>query len=243
MSDDLKVYQYDNRQEYIDIQVKRSRDKFGLCKVFARDILRYRDLLAWDYFREAEKQPLRSAWRPKRILCLGVRSGAENDLFRMGFFAPLLRSDMLARLAASQDTTKYASDKLRLAQRYSLGAGTRGDGRVVGVEINPDASRTDIHIGSFDELPAEWSGQFDLLFTNSFDHSMDPARTVSEWKRVAAPGAYVIVAYALDQQQSDHDPTTGLSLSTLKELWQARVVFASETYNRNGYQEICFRLP
>ncbi len=243
MSNEIKVRQYENRKEYIDIQVERSRKKFGMCKVFMRDILRYRELLAWDYSREAGNQRLRSAWKPRRILCLGVRSGAENDLFRAGFFGPLLRSQTIARLAAAQDNTKYAHDKLKLARRYSLGAGHYADGRVMGVEINPDAERPDIFIGSFDELPADWSGQFDLIFTNSFDHSMDPAKTVAEWKRVAAPGAYVIVGFAMDQEQSDHDPTTGLTFEGLSELWQAPVVFASETFNRNGYHEVCFRLP
>jgi hypothetical protein len=243
MSDELRVHQYEDRQEYIGIQVERSRSKFGLCKVFLRDVLRYRELLAWDYFRESSSQSLRSTWRPRRILCLGVRSGAENDLFRSGFFSPLLRIQSIARMATRLDKTKYAADKIRLAQRFGLGSGNRVDGRVMGVEINPDASRKDIYIGSFDDLPNEWTGQFDLLFTNSFDHSMDPARTVSEWKRVAAPGAYVIVAFALDQKQSDHDPTTGLSFATLGELWGERIVFASQTYNSNGYHEICFRMP
>jgi hypothetical protein len=243
MNDEIKIHQYEDRQEYIDIQVQRSRDKFGLCKVFLRDILRYRELLSWDYYRGAGSQPLRSTWRPRRILCLGVRSGAENDLFRAGFFGPLLRIHALSNLAAQRDSTKYAGDKIRLAERFGIGAGSRADGRVVGVEINPDASRSDIRVGSFDELPAEWAGEFDLLFSNSFDHSMDPARTVAEWKRVAAPGAYVIVAFAMDQQQSDHDPTTGLTFTTLRELWGEQVVFASETYNRNGYHEICFRMP
>jgi hypothetical protein len=53
----------------------------------------------------------------------------------------------------------------------------------------------------------------------------------------------VIIAFALDQKQSDHDPTTGLSFATLGELWGERIVFASQTYNRNGYHEICFRMP
>lgn len=243
MSNKIKVHQYDSRQQYLDTQVERSRKKFGMCKVFLRDILRYRELLAWDFLREQGGTQLRSTWKPRRILCLGVRSGAENDLFRAGFFAPLLKNHAIAGLAAAQDNTKYAHDKLKLARQYSLGAGNYSDGRVMGVEINPDAKRPDIFIGSFDDLPVEWNGQFDLLFTNSFDHSMDPTKTVAEWKRVAAPGAYVIVGFAMDQEQSDHDPTTGLTLDGLSELWGAPVVFASETFNRNGYHEICFRLP
>lgn len=243
MSDEIKVHKYENRQEYLDIQVERSRQKFGLCKVFLRDVLRYRELITLDYVRGSQSQQLHSAWKPRRILCLGVRSGAENDLFRSAFFGPLLRLPWVARAGVRMDNTKYAADKIRLASRLGFGSGSQSDGRVMGVEVNPNAARKDIHIGSFDELPSGWNDQFDLLFSNSFDHSMDPQRTVAEWKRVAAPGAYVIVGFAMDQEQSDHDPTTGLTFKTLSELWQAPIVFASETFNRNGYYEICFRLP
>jgi hypothetical protein len=243
MSDELKVYEYGDRQEYLDIQVERSRGKFGYCKVFLRDILRYRQLLAWDFIRESKNQKLYSTWEPRKILCLGVRSGAENNLFRAGFFGPLLKFPWLAELGARLDSSTYASDKIRLTKWLGMGSGALTDGRVVGVEVNPSATRPDIHIGSFDELPQDWNGKFDLLFSNSFDHSMDPQRTVDEWKRVAAPGAYVIVGFTEDQKQSDHDPTTGLSFKTLGDLWQAPIVFASNTFNRNGYQEICFRLP
>ncbi len=242
MPENLKVHEYKDRQEYVDIQVARSRKKFDYCKVYLRDILRYRELIAWDYYRDGRSRSLRTTWRPGRILCLGVRSGAENDLFRLGFFSPLMRLGPLAQLAVRLDSTNNAHDKIRLARRFGLGAGGRNDGRVLGVEINPDAARTDIHVGSFDELPADWTGRFDLLFTNSFDHSMDPARTVAEWKRVAAPGAYAIVAFSLGQEQSDHDPVAGLSFQALSDLWGAPVVFATDLYNRNGYREICFRL-
>jgi len=80
------------------------------------------------------------------------------------------------------------------------------------------------------------------MFSNSFDHSMDPIKTVREWRRVAAPGAYVIVAFTPGTKPSATDPLGGLSISAMIKLWQASVVFDSETVNRNGYHEVCFRL-
>jgi len=125
---------------------------------------------------------------------------------------------------------------------FGAGSGRRDDGRVVGVEINPECSRPDVYNGSYDELPDAWSGRFRVMFSNSFDHSMDPIKTVREWRRVAAPGAYVIVAFTPGTKPSATDPLGGLSISAMIKLWQASVVFDSETVNRNGYHEVCFRL-
>ncbi|MBX3048310.1 MAG: class I SAM-dependent methyltransferase [Anaerolineales bacterium] len=232
----MKQYRYKNREEYIDAQVVRSRNKFGYCKVYFTDLVRYKRLLSLHQTRQ--QQPSISG----AILCLGVRSGAEVDMFRATFYGPLMRLHTMQEIARRADRSKHGEEKIRLAKRLGIGSGNPHDGRVWGVEINPDAAREDIHVGSFDDLPKEWTGKFQLLYSNSFDHSVDPQRTISEWKRVAAPGAYIMIGFAPGTDASHTDPLGGMTITQMIELWQLPVVFASETLNRGGYHEICFQM-
>ena len=229
----MNRYKYKDRDEYFEQQIARSREKSGYCKVFFADILRYRLLL------------LHAAGSTKNfapVLCLGVRSGAEVDLFRAVFFGPLLRLKLVQQLATRWDSTTSGAKKIRLARMLGLGSGRLQDGKVVGVEIAPEAKRADIWIGSYDQLPAEWSGRFKVIYSNSIDHSQDPEKTVAEWKRVAAPGAYVILAFTPGQKVTSHDPFGGFGFEEMKNLWKAPVVFSNKTDNVVGYSEICFRL-
>jgi len=236
----MKLFKYKNREDYINTQIERSQEKSGYCKVYFSDVIRYRNLLALDrYGHGAHPQ---SRHRSNRILCLGVRSGAEVDLFRAAFFAPSFRLRVVQEYARRHDTSWYAAPKIKLAARLGIGSGTRRDGRVMGVEINPDAKREDVWIGSFDELPDEWNGQFNIIYSNSIDHAQDPERTIAEWKRVSAPVSYVILGFTENKPISDHDPFGGFDYKVLQELWKSPIVFLSDTYNRNGYREICFRL-
>lgn len=232
---ELGQFAYENRKEYIDAQIARSKDKFGYCKVFFQDVIRYRLLLLADLVESQRKLD--------PILCLGVRSGAEVDIFRAVFFSPLMKSHLIRNQIVARDTTKHALDKTRLSRYVRFGAGTDDDGRVLGVELNPDSVRPDVRIGSFDELPDDWTGRFKLIFSNSFDHSQDPNKTIREWKRVAAPGAYLIIAFPADNTPTETDPLGKLSLDSVRDFVKAEIVFASETLNRTGYHEICFRLP
>ena len=229
-------YPYADRSEYFETQIRRFTPKFGYCKVYLADVLRYRQLLLHD--RHALASPAGLA----PILCLGVRSGAEIDLFRAGFFSPLVRLPWARTLATRLDNSTSAQRKMWLSRLLWLGRTRRNDSRVMGVEINPLCQRPDVYVGSFDDLPQDWSARFGLLFSNSLDHTMDIERTTREWKRVARPGAYVILAYNPGQAATASDPTGNLSLRFLCELWDAELVFASESFNRNNFHEVCFRL-
>lgn len=226
----MKIYQYKNREEYLSEQVVRYRHKHRFCKVFFADLFRYHDLL------KDLRKPIES------ILCLGVRTGAEVDMFRAVFFSPFLRARLLRNFLVRQDTGKSGAEKIRLANRFGIGSGSNRDGKVVGVELAEEARRDGIWIGSFDELPPEWTGKFDLIYSNSIDHSSDPQKTVDEWKRVASPGAHAIILFSEGREASNHDPFGGITFQVLKDLWKAPVVFEDETSNLNGYSEICFRL-
>lgn len=235
----MKLYKYSNRDEYIKTQIKRSQAKLGFCKVFFQDILRYKQVIDIDLLQRGYEKP---GLLLQPILCLGVRSGAEVDMFRAVFLAPFLRMTVFRWRVTRLDDNKDAWKKIRLSGRFGIGSGRKDDGRVMGVEINPAVERPDIYVGSFDELPDAWTGKFRVLYSNSFDHTMNPEKTMVEWRRVAAQDAYLILAFTNDKKPTVTDPLGGLSFEKMAYLWQAPIVFASETLNRTGYSEICFRL-
>ena len=236
----MKLFKYAKRSDYFDSQIARSQKKAEYCKVYFSDVIRYRKLIALDQSGPNSKRlPVKKI---EKILCLGVRSGAEVDIFRTVFFGPLMRLMPVQSYASQRDNSRLGESKVKLAHRLGIGSGSRNDGRVIGVEINPEAKRDDIWIGSFDELPSAWTGHFDIVFSNSLDHSQFPEDVVAEWRRVAARGAYVILGFTPGNEVSVHDPLGGLDYKGMQELWKLPIVFLSDTFNKNGYKEICFRL-
>lgn len=71
--------------------------------------------------------------------------------------------------------------------------------KVYGVDItdNIDSIRThlDVHIEKqdFNKLPDNWENKFDLIFSNSLDHSYEPRRTINEWARVTRSGGHMLL--------------------------------------------------
>ncbi len=223
------------RRQYLDTQIARSRSKFRYCKVSLRDVLRYRAILARDRSMRSDRRG------PGPVLCLGTRSGREIDLFRVGLFGSALR-----RRAATLAEIKRNSYLTLVPPLESVGRSDvkrLGPTSVVGVEVNPDAARADVLIGSFDDMPADWTGRFGIVFSNSFDQSQDPRRTAAEWRRVTRPGGYLIVCFAPDVEPSTHDPVGQLTLADVQTQFGGDLAFFQHRGSRKGYSEAIVRTP
>jgi hypothetical protein len=221
-----------SRAEYLTTQVARSQAKFGFCKVSVRDVARYRPLVLEDAAR-------RPAGFSGPILCLGTRNGREIDLFRLRFFGPRVAWALARRLEVETHSLVSLAPPLERLRRSRV---ERLDAvSTVGVEINPEARRSDVWIGSFDELPASWGGTFGLLFSNSFDHSQDPARTAREWRRVARPGAYLVLCFPQHAEPSVTDPVGHVSLADVLDLFGGTPVYFRERASVAGYSEVILR--
>jgi hypothetical protein len=195
----MKVFEgRQTRQQYVATQVARSRSKFRYCKVSIHDVLRYRVVLRRD------RALLREAGDLGPVLCLGTRSGREVDLFRVGLFGGRLRRRLAALAEIKRNSYLTLAPPLETAGRSDVDRLEAAS--VVGVEINPDAARRDVRIGSFDELPSGWTGRFGLVFSNSFDQSQDPHRTATEWRRVLRAGGYLVVCFDPTAEPNAHDP-------------------------------------
>ena len=141
-----------------------------------------------------------------------------------------------------KDQNHLAQNKINIAMKLKRWGMLLQLPEVWGVEINPEAKREDIYIGSFDELPTEWEGKFSIVFSNSFDHSEDPVKVINEWKRVCQDGAYLILAFTPSKKVSKSDPLGGMDFQEIRKLVNETVVFYSETGGVAGYYEICFRI-
>lgn len=224
-----------DRASYLQTQIERSDRKFVYCKVSSHDALKYRRMLA----HAADEAGERLAAGP--ICCLGTRNGREVDLFRAAFFGPRLLRRLVAW--AERETHSFVSlvpwlEGLGRSDWRALSARS-----VVGVEVNPRAARRDVWVGSFDEMPAAWTGQFGLLYSNSFDQAQDPLRTAREWTRIVRPGGHLIIAFTKHRRPTETDPVGGLCFEELRDLFGGDVVYYAEQGSENGYSELILRMP
>jgi hypothetical protein len=93
---------------------------------------------------------------PKKILCLGTRNERKIDLFRFAF----LGSKILSKIYRYFEYEKLGFRALGSSSILNLSRSNikkLRDKFCIGIEINPDAKREDVHIGSFDEMPADWN--------------------------------------------------------------------------------------
>lgn len=72
---------------------------------------------------------------------------------------------------------------------------TYGDSTfVVGTEISDTATRFPYTLQwDFSKVKDEWVGKFDIVFSNSFDHSITPEDTMNTWMDQVAPNGSLIM--------------------------------------------------
>lgn len=147
----MKVFEgSQTREEYLQIQIARSSSKFQFCKVSAHDVERY-----WHILSSARARDKGAAPAPGPILCLGTRNGREVDLFRARFFgSPTVW--LAIRQLERRGPNAFNS---RCPWVEAVGRSCVNDisaKSVIGVELNPQGARSDVWVGSFDEMPEEW---------------------------------------------------------------------------------------
>jgi SAM-dependent methyltransferase len=74
---------------------------------------------------------------------------------------------------------------------------------VASVDIAP-SSQADF-VFDFNECPIDWTGKWDILFSNSIDHAVDPSATFYEWLRIIKPGGLFVLQVNFDTDASDSD--------------------------------------
>ncbi len=226
---------FEDRSSYEARQIEASRNKFKYCKFSCRDAEKYVSIVRADKRDRGDQTPIGP------VLCLGVRGGREVDLFRT-----VLRGSRLRRGLARRLERRRQGMNARLPWIESAGRSDYSDlgpHSCVGVEINPLARRSDILIGSYDDLPAQWEGTFGVVFSNSFDHAYDPIQVAQTWRRVIRPGGYLVLDFPEQQRAAAIDPVGLLTLADVLELFPGSLVYFHRRGSVWSYTEFVVRLP
>ena len=215
------------RDEYIKNQIDRSNDKFDFCKVSYTHVINWYKLIKEN-----------NLGNPENICCLGSRNGREVDLFRIIFNNFFI--SFVIKLTEIRKNGWNNIFKFFLSYKRSSLEHPKDQINVYGVEINPKGSREDTYVGSFDELPNDWENKFDLIYSNSFDQSMDPKRTAQEWKRILKPGGIMIFSFSHKKDPTESDPVGGLDYQDVIKLFDGELIF----YNKFGsnYSDVILRI-
>jgi hypothetical protein len=216
-----------SRSEYIENQIDRSNDKFEYCKVSYNHVLNWHKVL-----NNVDLKNLQN------ICCLGSRNGREVDLFRIIFnryiISRLIKFTEVRRNGWSNNLNfllSYKRSELNITEKQI---------NVHGVEINSVGKRSDTLIGSFDELPEDWGNKYDMIYSNSFDQSMDPHKTAMEWKRILKNQGFIIFSFSYNKEPTESDPVGGLKYEDILKLFDGEVIY----YNKFGsnYSDIILRI-
>jgi hypothetical protein len=224
-----------SREDYLATQIRRSNSKFNYCKVSIHDVNKY-----WQLLHHTGSRPRPAAPVTGPIVCLGTRNGREVDLFRLRWFGAAPLRQLAERLERRTHSFTTWVPALESAGRSDVLALTRSS--VIGVEVNPRAARRDVWIGSFDEMPAEWTDTFGVLYSNAFDQSADPERTARDWKRIMKPGGFIVFCYSNNADPTPTDPVGGLCLEDVQALFGGRLLYFHDRGSRNGYSEVVLQL-
>jgi len=221
-----------SRFEYFAEQVSRSSKKFGFCKVSIYDSLKYQELIT--------KYLELPTWKLfPTLLCMGSRNGREVDLFRLVMCQSPLKFPI--KLTEVHRAGFWSPLDFLLLSFGRFNLNRLKNGGSFGVEINPQAQRKDIHIGSFDQLPEAWESKIDVIYSNSFDQSQDPYRTAKEWLRVLRKGGLLFFAGNSEQANSLHDPVGEISLKDIVSLFPGDLMYHKSKGSRSGYTETIIR--
>jgi len=221
----LKIfYKKFTRTEYINNQIIRSNDKFEYCKVSIKHVINWYNILNKI-----------NNFQVNNICCLGSRNGREIDLFRIVFFYRYL----INFIKLNEIRKNGWNDIFPFIINFNRSnINNINKDSAIGVEINPKVERQDTLISSFDEMPSDWTSKFDLLYSNSFDQSQEPEKTVNEWKRIIKKNGVLIFSFG-DKEPTNSDPVGNLNYINIINLFGGELIY----YNKFGsnYQDIIIR--
>ncbi len=217
-------YKKFTRTEYINNQIIRSNDKFEYCKVSIKHVINWYNILNKI-----------NNFQVNNICCLGSRNGREIDLFRIVFFYRYL----INFIKLNEIRKNGWNDIFPFIINFNRSnINNINKDSAIGVEINPKVERQDTLISSFDEMPSDWTSKFDLLYSNSFDQSQEPEKTVNEWKRIIKKNGVLIFSFG-DKEPTNSDPVGNLNYIDIINLFGGELIY----YNKFGsnYQDIIIR--
>ena len=213
-----------SRNEYCNTQIERSQSKFTYCKVAFNHVIKFKNII------EKYEKP------EGPVICMGTRNGREVDLFRIIFKSNILLKYLVKYFEVNRNGWTSLIPFIESINRSNID-NIKNDS-FFGVEINPEAKRSDVYVGSFDKLPEPWENSFSLLYSNSFDQSMDPQKTADEWIRILKNNGLILIGFN-DAEPTLADPVGELSKSDFLKLFPGELLFYEEL--SSNYNDIIIR--
>jgi len=160
----MKVWEYNNYDEYVDAQVKGNLAKYKSHSYVAKNII-----------GGIVEYMISNNLHPKFGLCHGTRRGLEQEHFINWF--------------KSQNI----------------------DVSVLGTEISPTANEFKNTIQwDFNEIKNEWVNDVGFIYSNSFDHSFNPTKTIEAWMKCLTDGGMCFIEWSADcLKNRPMDPVAG----------------------------------
>ena len=84
-------------------------------------------------------------------------------------------------------------------------------------------------------MPEPWENSFSLLYSNSFDHSLNPQKTADEWIRILKNNGLIIIGFN-DIEPTLFDPVGKISKSDLLKLFPGELLFYKDL--NSNYNDI-----
>lgn len=146
------------------------------------------------------------------------------------------------RESFSQMFARYFARWMDGRPKRALCAGSRAGAEVaalhdlgvdaVGIDIAPFPPYT--QLGDIHAMPFE-TGSFDMLFTNVFDHSMDPEVFAQEIERVVKPSGWCLMQLPIGRSADKYRVFSYSAVSDVTDLFQrGRVVHSQKMSQRSG---------
>ena len=232
-----------DRASYEAVQLSRET-KFAYCKTAAADVQRYVSVIQLDRARQRATGPLGP------LLCLGVRNGREADLFRVftqgaGLWQRVLRLGERRRFGYTSRwpwLESFGRSRWRDLRPASTLLDATSARLCLGVELSPLVQRSDVWNGSFDAVPAAWSGAFGLVFSNAFDHAYEPVSTAAHWWALVRRGGYLVLDFGNPSEAgSAIGPVGGFDLADVFKLFPGRLVYYHARGSEIGYSTFILR--
>ena len=116
------------------------------------------------------------------------------------------------------------------------------DAEVLGTEISPTATNFPLTMQwDFNQVNEEWIGEYDIVYSNAFDHSCDPKQTLSIWKEQLTPTGRIYLEHGysnIDNEARASDPLE-IYEEDLNELFAELGLDIVNTFESTGVKGVC----
>jgi hypothetical protein len=153
----MKIYQYQNYDQYKKIQTETNIKKLSNVWVDKSTVLQIKQIIP----------------DAKNILCHGVRNATELLYFK---------------------------------EIYP-------DSFVLGTEISTTASKfKNVIEWDFHDINTDWIKKFDIVYSNSWDHSYDPEKSLETWKNQLLDEGHLIVEHGYGEKENKSSASDPLEI-------------------------------